>query len=143
MVVESSASLTRISVVPAGRPTLYSDELAQRVCEHISDGLSLKSIGQRKGMPKPRTIYKWLKEDHEFLHMYEIAKQEQADLYAEEILEIADNPDPSATNRDRLRVDARKWIASKLKPKKYGDRLDHRVDGGEIRVIVDKVKEPE
>jgi hypothetical protein len=79
-----------------------------------------------------------LKEDtNGFLAQYTRAKEEQADLMCEEMLEIADDgtndtmitdfglkENKEWTNRSRLRVETRKWLASKLKPKKYGEKLD-------------------
>lgn len=93
-------------------------------------------------MPSVQTVLKWLREDKNgFLAQYTRAKEEQADLLVEDMLDIADDgtndymtiekgdktynvEDKEVTNRSKLRVETRKWIASKLKPKKYGDKLD-------------------
>jgi hypothetical protein len=62
-------------------------------------------------------------EDKEsFREQYELARRLQAEAYADEITMIADDAEPGTVQVQRLRVDARKWVASKLKPKKYGDR---------------------
>lgn len=89
-------------------------------------------------MPDLRTVYRWIAARDEFRHMYEVAREDQADTMADEIISIADEADVSITQdgdetrlsldsvaiaRNRLRVDARKWVAAKLKPKKYGDRI--------------------
>jgi len=92
---------------------------------------------ENKHFPSHSTIRKWIFENKEFSDKYEMAKQEQADFLADEILEIADDRDgdliegqfgtsgnPVNVSRARLQIDARKWVASKLKPKKYGDKLD-------------------
>lgn len=81
----------------------------------------------------------------EFQEQYARAKEEQADFLAEEMLEIADDKsddlldteegqsaNPVAVQRARLRVDARKWAAAKLKPKKYGDKVDFTTDGKQV-----------
>ena len=75
---------------------------------------------------------RWLTDDAEFVAQYARAKESQADYLVEEMLEIADETVEFATDpqRNRLRVDTRKWIASKLKPKKYGDKVEHSGPGG-------------
>lgn len=92
-------------------------------------------------MPDCATVFAWMRRFPEFLKQYARAKEESADAMAEDILDIADTPqigavtktkpDGSVETREgdmiehrRLQVDARKWLASKLKPKKYGDRVD-------------------
>lgn len=125
--------------MPAGRPTIYSDELVDIICSRISGGESLKRICECDDMPGKTIVFQWLGKYPEFLEKYEAAREAQAHLLAEETLEIADdgrndwmakndpdNPGYAANGeniqRARLRVDARKWFASKLLPKKYGDR---------------------
>ena len=129
-----------------GRPSLYSQELADRICDQLSDGRSLRSICLADDMPAKITILMWLRSKPEFQNQYARAKDESADALADEIIDISDDstndyvtrlnyngPNPERVvdaehiNRSRLRVDTRKWIASKLKPKKYGDltQLQH------------------
>lgn len=93
-------------------------------------------------MPSKSAILKWLTEHPEFVDQYARAREAQADHFAEEILEIADDAsndwmerkgegDESGgwalngehIQRSRLRVDSRKWLMSKMAPKKYGDKL--------------------
>jgi hypothetical protein len=73
-------------------------------------------------------VYSWLAEHKEFLPLYVRAREDQADTLVDEILEIADDSalDP---NERCVRIDARKWIASKLKPKTYGDKVQTDVSG--------------
>jgi hypothetical protein len=84
------------------------------------------------------SVYLWLIKHKLFSEMYARAKEDQADTYSDQIIDIGEEIpmmvitdedgkvtkriDPAGINRNRLRVDARKWVASKLKPKKYGDR---------------------
>jgi hypothetical protein len=100
------------------------------VCEQIANGKSLREICKAEGFPAPSTICLWLKENADFAEHYAHARERQADLYADEIIEIAD----AAKNEDaqvaRLRVDARKWKASKLAPKRYGEKMDLNHSGG-------------
>lgn len=129
-----------------GRPTLYTQELAARICERLADGESLKAICSDDDMPGKATVYLWLTQHQDFLDIYTRAREDQADTLADEIIDIADDAtrdtktvydkdgqeigeacDHEWINRSRLRVEARKWVAAKLKPKKYGDKMDHHV----------------
>lgn len=104
-----------------GRPTLYSEEVAADICAHIASNKSLTSYCRQSGKPGLTTVFNWLAKHPEFVNLYAHARETQADMSADEIVEIADTePDP---NKARVRIDARKWTAAKLKPKKYGDRL--------------------
>ncbi len=139
------------TVTKSGRPSKYTEEVAKRICEDISHGKSLVTICKRPEMPKYSIVMEWLIKDSpyfkpSFLERYTRAREIQADYLAEEIIEIADDSskdvviktdkkgneyeavDHEVVNRSRLRVDSRKWIASKLKPKKYGDRTIHAGD---------------
>lgn len=98
------------------------------------------------------TVYRWLSQREEFRNLYAQAREDQADTLADEIQAIADEPmagkkittkangDVETVEFDmiehrKLRVDARKWIAAKLKPKKYGDKVEHE-HGGVMRVVL-------
>lgn len=128
-----------------GRPTDYSESLVDKICEQIASGRSLRSISEDEGMPNEKTIYKWILKYPEFNQKYTTAREAQADFYAEQIIEIADNSTDdiemietehglradikhSAINRARLQIDTRKWLAGKLRPKKYGDKLNVDAD---------------
>jgi hypothetical protein len=108
-----------------GRPSDYTDELATLICERISNGESLKKITDEDGMPTRKTVHTWLLSPKhiDFLHNYETSREMQADVYADEMDEIAHN-EGLDVQRARLIIDTRKWTASKLKPKKYGEKLD-------------------
>lgn len=115
----------------------YSADLAISVCEKIGEGLSLRQIGKIDGMPSFNTILRWLTLHDDFVRMYNIAKEEQAELLADEIISIADKEMPldvlgkidgGAVNQARLQVEARKWVAARLKPKKYGESTTLRGD---------------
>src|SRR6266540_2476920 len=126
-----------------GRPSLYSERIVNDICEKLSEGKSLLTICANEGMPSTTTVYKWLSEKPDFLHKYARAREAQADYLAEEILEIADDSTKDVSvdsngkvtinyeniNRARLRIDSRKWYASKLAPRKYGDRQSVEMSG--------------
>jgi hypothetical protein len=127
------------------RPTDYSQEIADKICEAIADGKSLRSICLADDMPNKATVFRWLNLHQEFSDQYARARDEQAETLADDIVSIVDgaaNPlmvdgvpmmndgkpvmvtDAASVAHARLKMDARKWVASKLKPKKYGDKLD-------------------
>jgi len=127
--------------MPAGRPSDYTQEKADTICAELADGKSLRTICRSDDMPSVKTVFNWMRTRPEFLQQYTRAKEESADALSDEMVEIADDAanDWMATNdpdnpgykingehvqRSRLRIETRKWLASKLKPKKYGDKLD-------------------
>ena len=77
----------------------------------------------RKYFPNSSTIKQWILEDSALSARYAHAKQHQADYLVQQLITISDDKDanPQAV---RNRIDARKWVASKLHPSKYGDKLD-------------------
>lgn len=103
-----------------GRPSDYSQELADRICEGLSDGKSLRAICRAEDMPGKTTVFRWLQSNLEFRDQYARAREAGADSLADEMVDIADGLESDDVQRDRLRVDTRKWVASVLKPKKYG-----------------------
>lgn len=123
---------------PGGAPSKYSLEVVTRICDFLAAGKALSAIGEMEDMPGRSTILRWLDEHEEFRDLYARARSAQADFYAEEILKISDTPVEGIKTKDgphgmeittgdmiehrRLQVDARKWFASKLAPKKYGDK---------------------
>lgn len=133
-----------------GRPSIFTQELADEICLELSEGKSMRTVCAQEHMPAMSTVFKWLRENKAFSEQYARAKEESADAMIEEMLEIADDgtndlmtitrgdheynvENREVTNRSRLRVDTRKWIASKLKPKRYGDKLDVTTDGKPIQ----------
>jgi hypothetical protein len=120
-----------------GAPTQYTPDLGEEICGLIADGNSIRAICALPGMPSKRVIFNWLDQHEEFARKYEIARQMQAEFWSHEIIAIADDAsedfiitedgrrvvDHEAINRSRLKVETRKWLLSKLLPKKYGDRV--------------------
>lgn len=106
------------------RRSVYSDELARKICALLADGQSLLQICKASDMPNRATVFDWLMDPRyaEFKKMYEFARDVQADSLFDDLLTIADANDEEV-NRSRLRIDTRKWAASKLKSKKYGDKV--------------------
>lgn len=132
---------------PDGRPSGYNQEIVDKICSRIAEGRSLRSICRDdEDIPVESAVYAWLAKHDEFKEKYARAREAQMDVMAEEILEIADDgsndwmernqgdntawvQNGEAMQRSRLRVDSRKWLMSKLAPKKYGDKLTAEVGG--------------
>jgi len=111
-----------------GRPSEYSEDKAAEICGRLAEGESLKSICRSDTMPDIKTVYRWMMANEAFRHQYACAREDQADTMADEMIDISDNLTEDAASR-RVRVDTRKWVASKLKPKKYGDKIDTTMQG--------------
>jgi len=129
--------------MPGGRPTDYSPELTARICERLAVGESLRSICRDDEMPSMASIFLWLSKHPEFSEQYARAREAQAESHADRIVEIADD-DTIDPNHKRIMVDARKWVASKLKPKRYGDKaeVEHKGDVG-LTVVVKRFTDAE
>ncbi len=137
-----------------GRPTDYSQDIADMICERLAGGESLRSICGNETFPARSTVFRWLSLHPEFQDQYARAREAQADAIFDEMIDIADNPligektktlpdgKKETTTGDmiehrRLQVETRKWMAGKLRPKKYGDKVvnEHSgPDGGPIPV---------
>ncbi len=129
-----------------GRPTLYTEALVANICRRLAEGESLRAVCRDPAKPAISTVMGWLfdGEHDEFTEQYARAREAQAEVRADEIVDIADDDtndfmadkdgklvaDHEHIQRSRLRVDARKWIAAKLLPKRYGDKLQHTGEGG-------------
>ena len=134
---------------PVGAPTKYNNHMASIICIRIAEGESLREIVKTAGMPDRTVVYDWLLRHPDFANQYTRAREEQADTLADEIIAIADESPETVEVRDKegnvldikidsgyvsyqkQRIEARKWTAMKLKPKKYGDRVAlEGVEGG-------------
>lgn len=133
-----------------GPPSKYSEAIVDEICEIIAtSNKGLKSILSTNPLfPSFSTFFKWLGEkDKQYLSdRYARAKELQAEYMADQILEIADDgsndtyvdengkvkTDWDVLGRSKLRVDSRKWLASKLLPKKFGDKIDVTTQGEKI-----------
>lgn len=128
--------------MPAGRPTDYTQETVDIICERLADGESLRTICDDKDMPARSTVFRWLSLHKEFSDQYARAKEVQAEVLADELISIADDgrndwmerrdsdgenigwrENGEALRRSALRFDTRKWVAAKLLPKKYGEKI--------------------
>ena len=102
----------------------FSTDLFNTICERIANGESLRGICADKDMPSVTSVMYWLGDDAALAEQYARAREIQADGEFDEIKAIADLAGPEDVQVARLRVDARKWRAGKLRPKVYGDKVD-------------------
>lgn len=135
--------------------TLYTPELAARICALIAEGQGLREICRADGMPAPSTVVLWVTSNRDgFAERYARAREAQMERFAEEILEISDDGtndwmkrkvgdevidvvDHEHIQRSKLRVDSRKWLMSKIAPKRYGEKVAVTgADGGPIQVNI-------
>lgn len=105
-----------------GRPTIYDPEVVDELLARLRTGDTLRQVCKLDWMPSASTVMDWVREDREgFSARYALAREIGALTMADEILEIADNKGEDV-QRDRLRVDTRKWLLAKVLPKVYGDK---------------------
>lgn len=126
-----------------GRPSGYTQETADIICHRMAEGESLREVCRDPAMPSTSTVMRWAIAVEAFREQYTRAREALLEHWAEEITEIADDGSNDYMDRldkdgkvigevvnqehiarSRLRVDTRKWLLSKLKPKKYGDKLE-------------------
>ena len=129
-----------------GRPSVYSEDVASEVCRLIASGQTLSEVCRRDGMPPRGTILEWVLDDREgFAERYARARDLQIEHWSDDLISIADDgqndwmrrnaPDNPGwqlngehSQRSKLRSDNRKWLLSKLRPDKYGERITHAGD---------------
>jgi hypothetical protein len=124
-----------------GRPSEFTTERGTEICERLANGESLRSICRDESMPSVPTVTRWLFKFPEFHVQYALARARQAELWADDIIAIADNPvmgtvvteKPTGVEtrhgdmieHRKLQIDARKWIAARILPKKYGAQVEN------------------
>lgn len=121
-------------VVVVSRPSILSDEVADAIFDRLSEGESLVQICRDETMPSVRTVLRWAAENSDFGAEYAHAREAQAEHMDDKILTAAEAADKDAAAA-RVKVDAYKWRAAKLAPKKYGDKID--VTSGGEKVTMD------
>jgi len=118
-----------------GRPSEYTTEIGAEFCERIAQGSSLRSVCKADDMPNASTIFEWIRKYPGFSKQYAHACDERAEAHNETLLDLGDDAidlaqstDPKAANAVvaavKLKADNLKWVMSKQKPKKYGDKIE-------------------
>lgn len=133
------------------RPFDFRQDIADEICNLLIGGQSLRTICKSDAMPAQSRVYQWLASNDAFREQYAHARELQADAIFDECLDIADEAsndfkvnadgavtvDHDAVNRARLKIDTRKWMAGKLRPKKYGEKLELSGDADSpLRIVV-------
>ena len=115
-----------------GRQTIFTEELADRICERLLNGDSLRQICADESMPNRSTVYRWMDENEAFAAKCARAREAQGDYMDDLIYDEARECTNDNFQAARVRISAYQWRASKLKPKKYGDRItqEHTGPGG-------------
>lgn len=106
---------------------------AQAITDAIAEGTSLRQAAAAQGVGVS-TFLDWVSKDPALAEHYARAREAGLERLAEEILEIADAPAETQVDvgQARNRIDARKWILSKLLPRRYGDKVDVTSDGEKL-----------
>ncbi len=130
----------------------FTQCLFDAICERIADGESLRTICADVDMPNKASVFRWLAADRLLSDQYARAREAQADALFDDILEIADDArndwmerrgdgdggwiaNGENIQRSRIRIDARKWMAGKLRPKVYGEKIDHTSSDGSMTPV--------
>jgi hypothetical protein len=131
-----------IEIAPAqapkrGRPTVYTDELGQMICERLSQGRTLNSVCRDEDIPvTSQAVRYWAMDpEHAFSLQYTRAREVGYHAMADDAVDIGDQvfEDAASVAKARLRCDTRKWILSKALPKIYGDKVALTdADGGKF-----------
>lgn len=114
-----------------GRPTKYTPELAEEICERLADGASLRSICRDDRMPDASAVVRWaLDPEHPFSQQYARAREAQGYAIAERILDLCEAVQGESgidAQRAKVAIDGYKWAAGRMAPKAYGDKQQHEV----------------
>lgn len=134
----------------------YTTAIATSICQMLIEGMSLRQICEQPGMPNKATVLRWLADEKRsvFRDQYTRAREMQAEAMADEILEISDDGrndwmeiqnkegenvgwriNGEAVQRSKLRVDSRKWLMSKMLPKKYGETKDAAPEDTDVNIV--------
>jgi len=148
-------------VTKTGRPSSFTDQMANLICIRLAEGESLNKICKEEGMPDKATVFRWLATDASFCDKYARARELQAETQFDELIDIVDQPPELSyvTGKDgelievkfdssyvawmKLRVDTRKWTAARMAPKKYAEyrqpeeKVDSMIVDGEIKTVMD------
>ena len=124
--------------------TTYTPEIGEKICDAIVEGESgknsLREVCKLPGMPSRATVYRWLRDYPDFAKLYELATDDRADGYMDEIVDIAENcrATKSGIAKAKLQIYAREKYAAKIRPRKYGEKVDVN-HGGQVGNPVETV----
>lgn len=99
-----------------------ADGVLHMICDRVADDMSLSDIARTEGVPY-HVLWKWLSAENR-MEGYRLALEARADKEVHETLAIADDAKPEDVNVRKLRVDTRKWAASKWDRNRFGDKVE-------------------
>lgn len=111
---------------------LDNPAVVERLCDHLASGLSMQKACAEEGMPSKSVVYQRMAADEEFRTRIARAREAQQEAIIDETVEMADTATADDWQVVKLRIWARQWRASKLAPKKYGDKLDVTSGGDRV-----------
>lgn len=120
-----------------GRPSTYSDEIADIICERMINGESLVKICKDEAMPSRASVYRWFEARPDFETRCARAREGLADFLVDEIEELADATTEANVQSMKVKISTKQWRAMKMAPRIYGDRTRTELtgaDGGAIQV---------
>ena len=127
-----------------GRPSLYTPELIDTICERLSKGEPLAVICREEGMPEDRTIRRWCEDREDVKSAIAQARETGEDVIAAQVLEIIDSPpervatmhgdqiDSGDVSNRRMRAEYRLKLLAKWNPKRWGEKVDVTSNGNPI-----------
>jgi hypothetical protein len=130
---EAEAAPTR----PVGRPSTYSDEFADLICERMLNGASLVKICKDEDMPSRASVYRWMDARPDFATRCARAREGMADFLVDEIQDLADETTEENVQSQKVKIATKQWRAMKIAPRIYGDSSRTELtgaDGGPIRI---------
>jgi len=118
------------------RKARYTKKMGKYICDRIIEGATLtKLCASDPDLPPITAVMKWARNpDHHFYEIYREARKAAADLLTDEIIDIADDATPETANKDKLRIDTRKWMAQNL-VEDFSEKKDGAV-GGDVHVTI-------
>ncbi|MBV1833065.1 terminase small subunit-like protein [Novacetimonas pomaceti] len=116
---------------PIGRPTIYTQELADRICELIANGETIRMIVAMHDMPVWSTIWRWQREHPEFSAQYTRAREASAEMLEAEIIDVARTSRPEYAQSTKVLVDTLKWVAARRNRKLLADKEPPAVEGAQ------------
>jgi hypothetical protein len=141
-------------VSKGGRPSLFTAALGDEICERIAMGEAVRQVCLLPEMPDETTFYRWILKDEAFRAQYRKAKEAQMDRMEESLIEIADDSrndwverenergekktvlNDEVVQRAKVRIATRQWLMSKLKPKKYGEKVELSGEAAKTEITV-------
>lgn len=116
--------------MPRGRPSSFTQQSADLICEMIAEGKTIREICAFRDMPAWETIRRWLRDNGDFQAQYARAREQSAEILENRVIEEAEKAtDGEGAQIARVRIDALKWVAGKRAPKVYGDRVVQEHEG--------------